>query len=254
MPEGKKEKGKLHELLAVESDVESTYKKVVDEAIVTFTKRTDHFMGQHKDLKMFADDKQNENLSEHKELVTTVGSKLDYVKDYITRYLDVVLQKEKTNQAAAADLIVDGKVLAKDLPATFLLGMETKLKRVREMYEAVPTLPPGVKWTEDAQLGKGIFTATLDDKLKTAKTFQHKILVPPTDKHPAQIEKWEEQIPVGRYITTVQYGMLTPAKKSDYIGKIDKLIQACKSARQRANCEEIKHAEIGKNIMDFINS
>jgi hypothetical protein len=245
--------GKLHELLAVETDLEATYKKVVDEAINTFSKKPDHFIGQHRSLNMFDESKQNENLEEHKELVSTVGEKLLYVKDFVTRYFDAVLQKEKTNQTAFADLIVDGKVLGFSLPATFLLGLETKLKQIRIMYESSPTLPPGIKWEIDNETGRGVFKATLDDKLKTAKTFMHKVLVAPTDKHPAQVEKWEEQIPVGKYTTTVQYGMLTPAQKSRFIGRIDKLIQGCKQARQRANCAEVVSMEIGNVLYEYIN-
>ncbi len=245
---------KLHELLAVETDVESTYKKVVDEAINTFIKKTDHFIGTHRELSMFDESKQNENITEHKERVTTVKEKLDYVKDFAVRFFDVVLQKEKTNQLATADLIVDGKTLATNLPATFLLGMETKLRTVRNLYENAPTLPPGMKWERDNEAGDGVYRTVLDDKLKTAKSFMHKVLIAPTDKHPAQIEKWEEQIPVGRYKSTAEYGMLTPAEKSQLIGKIDKLIQACKQARQRANCVDIVSEEIGKTIFEFINS
>lgn len=250
----KEKNGKLHELLAVETDVEGLYRKVIEEAIVTFTKKADHFFGFSKVLTMFDDTKQKENLTENKEMVTTVGDKLNYVKDFIIRYFDVVLQKEKTNQTANADLVVDGKVIASNLPATFLLGMETKLKKVREMYESVPTLPPGYSWTEDEKLGKGIFTTKQNDVLKTAKTLIYTLFVPATDKHPAQGRDHEENIPVGRYVTTMQYGMLTPARKSLLLGNIDKLILACKQARQRANCAEVQYEEIGKTIMDFINS
>lgn len=245
---------KLHELLAVENDVESTYKKVVEEAKVTFTKKVDHFSGSHRALKMFDESKQNENIDENKEMVTTVGKKLAYVKDYAVKYFDVVLQKEKTNQMAKADLVVDGITITADLPATFLLGMETKLKAIRDLYESTPTLTPGYKWELDTNAGEGVFVTSLNDKLKTAKTFQHKILVQPTDKHPAQVEKWEEQIPVGKFSETIQSGMLTPAQKSKYIGKIDKLIQACKQARQRANNVEVINEQIGEKLMDYINS
>lgn len=245
---------KLHEILAVETDQEGAFKKVIEEAVGTFTKRADHFMGQNKKLIMFDDSKQNENLEENKEIVTTVLDKLKYVSDYVVRYLDIVYQKEKTNQLACADLIIDDKVIAKQLPATYLLGLESKLKFVRSMYEAIPTLAPGTKWKENNKLGNGVYEAVLDDKLKTAKSFMHKILVPATDKHPAQVEKWEEQIPVGRYTTSVQCGMLTPAQKSVLIGKVDKLIQACKTARQRANCQEVvTDATIGKVLIDYIS-
>ncbi len=78
-------------------------------------------------------------------------------------------------------------------------------------------------------------------------------MVQPTDKHPAQVEKWKEQIPVGKYTVNTQCSMLTPARKSYYIGKIDKLIQGCKQARQRANCQEIIDANIGQILFDYIN-
>jgi hypothetical protein len=247
--------GKLHELLAVEGDLEGTFKRIVEEAINTLAKKPDHFIAMQKKLEMFDDEKKQENLEERKEMVTTVLAKMDYVAEHSIRYFDAVYQKEKTNQKAVADLVVDGNILATNIPATFLLGMETKLKRVRELYESAPTLQPGIKWDEDSNLGIGVYSAVFPDiKLKTAKTFQHKILVAPTDKHPAQIEKWEEQIPVGKYTTTTQCSMLTPLKKSIFLGKIDKLIQACKQARQRANTQEVEVVSIGKQLFDYINS
>ncbi len=137
--------GKLHELLAVETDLKGTFKRIVEEGIVTFSKKPDHFIGQHKKLEMFDESKQNENLEEHKELVTTVKDKLDYIQEHVVRYLDVLIQKEKTNQEATDALVVDGKILIADVPATCLLNLETELKTIRSYYEAIPTLAPGVK-------------------------------------------------------------------------------------------------------------
>jgi len=246
---------KLHELLAVETDLEGVHKKVVEEAIVTFSKKPEHFLGQTKVLEMFDEAKKNENTSEFKEMVTTVGAKLDYVAGHVIRYFDAVYQKEKANQSATADLIVDGAVVAEKVPATFLLGMETKLKNLRAMYEGIPTLAPGFKWEENDTLGKGVFeTAHPDIKFKTAKQFKSQIIVQPTKEHPAQVEKWAEDVPVGKYTTSIVCGMLTPARKSELIGRVDKLIQACKQARQRANCVEVESVVIGKKLIDFINS
>jgi hypothetical protein len=247
--------GKLHELLSVESDLEGTANKIREEAIHTLAKKPDHFISMQKKLEMFDESKSNENLEERKEMVTTVKDKLDYVAEHHIRYIDAVFQKELTNSFAKADLVVDGITLSMNVPATFLLGMETKLKKIRDVYEAIPTLAPGIKWEKDNTLGNGVYrSATPDIKLKTAKTFQHKILVNPTDKHPAQIEKWEESIPVGKYTTTTQCSMMTPAEKSNLIGRIDKLIQGCKQARQRANCAEVQKAEIGKVFFDYIDA
>lgn len=245
---------KLHELLAVEGDLEGTYKKVLEEAKVTFGKKAAHFFGRHKKLEMF-DENAPRPPDEFQEMVTTVHDKLEYVGEHIIRYFDAVLQKERTNQAATGDIIIDGNVIAKNLPATFLLGLETRLKLIRSMYETTPTLPPGDKWIPDPNRGKHVFVmANPDEKFKTAKTFKHKILYDATDKHPAQIEKWEEVENVGKYSTETWSGLISTAEKSVLLGRIDKLIRAVKKARQRANTQEVIEITIGKELFDFIHT
>src|SRR5690242_915364 len=140
---------KLHEILAVEGDLDSAQQKLVEEATATFSKKADHFIETHKKLVMFNDDRQGENMDETKALVTSVADKLAYVQKSIVSYLNTFATKERTNQVASADLIVDGVVIASSLPATALLGLETKLKALRPMYEAIPTLAPGFEWEKD---------------------------------------------------------------------------------------------------------
>ena len=244
---------KLHELLAVEGDLEGAHKEILQEAQKTFKDKPAHFMGAHKTLKMF-DENQPTAPDEYQEMVTTVHDKLGYIAGHAVRYLDAVLQKESTNQIARADLVVDGKVIAKDIPATFLLGLETKLKNIRETYRTVPTLPPGLKWERDETKGKHVYSMVHpEEKFKTARTFRHKVLYEATKEHPAQIEKWEETENVGKYVTQRWAGMLTSAEKSELLGRVDKLIRATKKARQQANATEVSKATIGKHIFDFIN-
>lgn len=247
---------KLHELLAVEGDLEGIFKKIVQETIATFTKKPEHFLSWHKQLQMFDSEREKEQVAaeEHKEMVTTVMEKLDYSKDSMIRYFDAILQKELTNQIAKADLTVDGVVIGKDLPATFLLGMETRLKIVRGIYEAIPTLSPGIRWVEDKESGKGIYKADKAEvKSKTEKTFQSKILVEPTKEHPAQIEKWSENVAIGDFVTERWSGMLSPAEKSQVLKRINDLIQAVKKARQRANTTEVIKNNVGSKLFDYIH-
>jgi len=256
-----KGKGKLHELLAVEGDLEGVYKKILEESKHTFSGKPAHFVGFTKEYVPF-DDKEETVSPEQQEMTTTVHDKLTYMANHIVRYLDAVLQKEATNQIAVADLIVEGQTLAEKLPATFLLGLENKLKYIRSVYAAVPTLPPGIKWDEDKQKGKGVYSsADPEEKFRTAKTFKHKVLVPaqfPKEGEsgsslPAQIERWEEQVNIGKYVTHRWSGMLTPLEKSVILERIDKLSRAVKKARQRANSTEIIKLNIGKLLFDYIN-
>ena len=245
--------GKLHEILAVESDLEGNYKRVVGEATAVFRKG-EHFSGYTKTLKMFDESRSNEEQAqgENKSITTTVGDKLDYVSDSIIRYFNVVAQKESTNQKAMSDLVVDGQVLVKDAPATLLLGLETKLKQVRAMYEAIPTIAPGVNWQKDGTLGD-VWKADPTHSMKTEKIIRPFELSPATKEHPAQVEKLSDTKNVGMYTTITVSGAWSPKEKSDALGRIDKLIRAVKKARQRANMQEVEKLEIGKVLMDFIN-
>lgn len=245
--------GKLHELLAVEGDLEGTFKAILAETQHSFAKKPGLFFGYNKRLEMF-DEGAPTAPEETQELTTTVAEKMEYASGHVIKYLDAVLQKEATNQLAKGDIIVDGVTLAKDLPATFLLGLETRLKKVREALAAMPTLPVGKKWVVDATKGNDIHVCeTPDEKFKTAKTFRHKVLYEATEHHPAQIEKWEETENVGRYVTTTWSGMVSSAQKSAILGRMDKLIQATKKARQRANTQEIVKTTIGKKLFSFLD-
>lgn len=246
--------GKLHELVAIESDLKGAYEKIIKETVVTFVKKGDRFFGKHRKLHLFDAAARDEGIEEHKEMTTTVSKKLKYQEGAIIRYFDVVLQKDATNQTARADLIVDGKTLAEELPATFLLGMETKLKFLRQTYEAIPTLPPGYQWIPDPNRGEDVYIdANPAQAYKSIKQFVPQVLYKHTVEHPAQVEKIEEVKNVGRYTTELWYGMLSSADKSKLIGRVDKLIQAVKQARQRANRADIVARKIGATLFKYIN-
>lgn len=246
---------KLHEVLAVEGDLEATAKKVMEEAVNTFTKKPDHFMEQHRSLTMFDDNRAQENTDEHKALVTTVGEKLGYVRRSVTKYLDTFARKEATNQTASADLVVDGETLASDIPATMLLGLESKLKTLRGMYDAIPTLQPGVHWEIDADRGQDIYVGVDPEvRMRTEKQVQHKVLYEATKEHPAQLERWNADVPVGKITLRSWSGMLSPADKSHLLGRIDTLLRGVKKARQRANTAEVVSRPIGDVLFDYIHA
>jgi hypothetical protein len=247
---------RLHEVLAVESDLEGTAKKLIAEASSTFSKKSEHFMGYHKRLMMFDEKRRNEESGseEHKEIVETVVGKLSYVEKSCIRWIDALLQKESANQEAKADLVVDGETIIEDVPATWLLGMESRLKLIREMYANIPTLAPGVSWVEDKNKGKHIFKSEHTEvKDKTEQVVQHQVIVPATKEHPAQVSTWQGNKKVGVFELDKWTGMVSPATKSNYLERIDKLIRGCKKARQRANQVEVKKLAVAKKIFEYIN-
>jgi hypothetical protein len=249
-----KKKPVLHEILAVVGSLKGAKEKIKTETEITFVKKTTHFHGQHRSLRMFDDARQNENTEEHQELTTTVIDKLEYMSEHFIKFWDAKLQKETGNCNAKSDITVDGIVIAENIPVTFLLEMEYELSTLRDVYSKIPTLPPGIKWKEAPDIGKGV---SQDDNLvkdqKTEKTHQSKIMVDPTDHHPAQVKEWTENKAIGEYSTQRWCSMISPSQKSAVLARIDKLARAIKKSRQRANGTEVDTRQVGKEIFSYIH-
>lgn len=249
---------KLHEILAVESSLEKAANKLIKESEHTFGKES-LFNGQVRKLQMFRDEDKKSEAIEYQELTTTVDENINYLVKPISNWFDVTLKKDKTNQKTKADIIVDKNgveiTLAKDVPATFLLGLESKLTKLRTLYEKIPTLIPGIKWERDEQNREGVYRAEHNDiQMKTRKEPEYRVVYEATENHPAQIKEVNRTQDVGRYITTMYSGRMTPLEKAERLTKIDKLLQAVKQARMRANNIDVENANIGKEIFDYINN
>lgn len=245
---------KLHELLAVEGDLESNVIRDIDNATLTFTRKIENFRKYERHYKPMVENEPEQPV-EYVPMVNTVDEILTEMMTSWSKYINVNIQKEYTNQIAKADLIVDGILLAKDVPATALLSLENKLKKLKNVFSVIPTLHSN-EWDVDGDLSCDRYTIYKmkhdEQKNRTVKSFAHKVLVPPTDKHPAQIEKWEENIVVGKYIKYTWSSELPSYNKNNYLSKIDKLMKEIKMARQRANEAEIIKTNIGNEIMKFI--
>lgn len=248
--------GKLHELLAAEKDRDDAWNKILKETITLFSKQADRLWGHKKHLEMRDEDRKFEEDAayEDKPLITTVPDKLKYASGFAVRYFDLIFQKEQTNQSAEGAIIIDGHVILEGLPVTFILGMERRLVKLRAMYEAIPTLSPSHEWVRASDVGKNIFRIkTPEVTSKTESIPKSEVLYDATENHPAQIEKWHENVVIGKFIKHVFSGMISPKRKSELLGRIDELIIAFKEARQRANEEEVEPKEVGQVIMDYIH-
>jgi len=245
---------KLHEILAVEGDLRGTAATVIEEASGTFDKRPTHFL-QIETATKYLDDKDRQlDSTEHKKLETTVAEKLNYVGEMVARYYDAYLQKESTNQTAKATVEVNGKPFLTDVPVVVLLGMEQRLKELRDCYEKIPTLQPGPTWERDVNMAIGVYRSRHpEERLVTKKTKRALELSPATDKHPAQVMALDEDIPVAKRTVTTWSGMLSVYDKSMLLDRIDALIQAFKRARMRANDATLIERKMGEQIFTYLH-
>lgn len=249
---------KLHEILAVAKGLQTTAKQTNEETKKTFNAKDAHFIGTTREIRHFAEADTNLNTDEHKDMVDTVFSKLTYNAGANIKAWDAYLQREATNQQAKADIVIDDAgaplVLAAGVPATVLLGLETKLAELRDVYNAIPTLAPGPTWVADDTRGKGVYrSAHSDVTFRTRKTVKPVVMSPATPQHPAQVQAVQEDVPVASITIQSWSGMITTAQKSDLLGRIDRLLRAVKQARARANNTEAVKGQIGKALINFIH-
>lgn len=243
---------KLYEILAVEAGLEKAANKLVLESKKTFGKEN-LFQGSVRELKMFADVDEQLNTSETLKLETTVAENINYVFEALAQHWDSVVQKDLANQSAIADVVINGEVIIGAVPATTLLGLETKLAEVRKLLEAVPTLQPGIEWIPDESIGNDVFRAEQPIiQFRTEKDIEFKTASEPTKEHPAQVVQLNITKNVGKYTTTKWSGMVSSKRKSDMLKRLEILLRAVKQARQRANAALVEDKHIGKDLLDFI--
>ena len=248
---------KLHELLAVDRDLELQAKKIAEEAVKVFKDKPNLFLGSNKRLEMFDEERKNEEAAaeQHISMTTTVPEKLEYIRKSLVAYIDATAQKERTNQDAKADVILsDGTILLTEVPATLLLGLESKLVGWRNIYNVIPTLPPGLNWISNDDIRANTFKLLHDNRTnKTEKTVEYQTVAKPTDKHAAQVVAQTVNKTIGIFVEQNYSGMITPARKSELLQRIEELISAVKKARARANQTDIVKINIGDTLWKHIN-
>lgn len=168
----------------------------------------------------------------------------------LTRLFDVTATKEWANCDAKGDVIVDGTVLLKDVPATYLLFLEKQLVDMHTFVKKLPVLDASETWTFDA--GSDSFATEPVQTVKTKKIPRNHVKAESTEHHPAQVEVYYEDVTVG-YWRTVKFSGALPAKRvNDLLERVEKLQTAVKFAREEANSLEVTDQKIGAKVFQYL--
>lgn len=244
--------GHLHQVIAVEQDHRKTTNKVLSETLDVF-KRPTVFQGFVKTEKPVREGAAVPP-PEHKKCDYTVGQKLHFLMDHFNKYMDTTYQKEIGNQEAKADVVLpDGTTLAKDLPVSFLLTLETRFTELREVFSNTPTLPVGVHYERAEDMGKGFWITKYPTVTeRTEKIVEPLVLYPADEHHPAQVDKITKDVKISEISTEYISGMITSREKADMLGRMDDLITAVKKARHTANTIKTPSDKIADVFSDYI--
>lgn len=248
----------LHELLAVESGLAETSTRLIKEVTKTLESKTSLFAGMHKSHQIFNESEQYlTQAPEIKEVESTVAEQLNYLGNELARYWDVSLQKEEANQRAKADIVINGTVIAKDVPSIVLLSMEKKLTALLATYNVIPTLDTAKAWELDSTYARtGVFrTKNVTERQQTQTTKKWQEISPATVQHKAQVAEVDSTVVIGKYVVTEFSGATTSLDKAEKLQRLTALIRAVKVARQRANNTEVNtELKFGMALLNFINN
>jgi hypothetical protein len=168
----------------------------------------------------------------------------------LTRLFDVTATKDWTNCVARADVIVDGQTLLAQVPVTYLLFLEKQLVDMHTFIKKLPTLDASESWSFDASAD--CWATEPVQTVKTKKIPRNHVKAEATDKHPAQVEVYYEDVAVG-FWRTVKFSGSLPAKRvSELLERVEKLQQAVKFAREEANNAEAVDQKLGERVFQFL--
>jgi hypothetical protein len=156
----------------------------------------------------------------------------------LSRYYDANAARENANTTAHADIVVGGAVLLANVPVTYLLFLERELaKTVDGLVKALPVLDPAEDWEWDAN--RGCFATPPAGTTRSKKVPRNHVLAEATDKHPAQVQVYMEDVAVGDWSTTKFSGAMEADKVRRIRERLAVLLDAVRSAREEANATEI---------------
>ena len=168
----------------------------------------------------------------------------------LTRLFDVTLTKDTANCEAKADVTVDGEVLLRDVPITYLLFLEKQLTDLHTFVKKLPVLDAADPWSFNQSAD--CFSTEPVRTVRTKKVPRNHVKAEATEKHPAQVEVYYEDIPVG-YWTTVKFSGALPATRvAHLVDRVEKLQNAVRVAREEANGVEITDRRVGEVVFGYL--
>jgi hypothetical protein len=168
----------------------------------------------------------------------------------LTRLFDVTATKDWTNCDARADVVVDGEPLLREVPVAHLLFLEKQLVDLHTFVKKLPVLDAAESWNYDASAD--CYATDPVQTVRTKKIPRNHVKAEATEKHPAQVEVYYEDVTVG-YWRTVKFSGALPAKRvNELLERVEKLQQAVKFAREEANGVEVTDRTAGEKVLGYI--
>ena len=239
---------KLNQIIALTSGKKSQAQKAITEAHQQLQK-TSLLDGISRTYK--PKDDEGEQLPTEKKLVQVkVKDAIQSITSTLVEMFDTVATQDFANCAAKASVVVDGRPLLRDVPVTYLLFLEKQLVDLHTFVEKLPTLDPGESWNYSADVDG--YASEPYQTTKTKKVLKNHVKAEATEKHPAQVEVYHEDVVVGYWKTVKFSGGLTAKRVNELSERVEKLQHAVKFAREEANNQLAEEQKVGRTVLNYL--
>jgi hypothetical protein len=168
----------------------------------------------------------------------------------LTRLFDVTASKDWANCIAKASVVVEGRTILPDVPVSYLLFLEKQLTDLHTFIKKLPVLDASETWGFDASAD--CWATEPVQTLRTKKIPRNHVKAEATEKHPAQVEVYYEDVTVG-FWRTIKFSGAMPAKRvNELLERVEKLQAAVKFAREEANGIESSEQKIGEKFFEYL--
>jgi len=239
---------KLNQILAIEKGIKTrVYSEFSD--LHQATQKAPLMNGFHKSYQPRDEDGETYP-AEAVKVQHNASEVLDRVAVSLAELFDVTATKDWANCNARADVVIDGRTLVKDVPATYLLFLEKQLSDLHTFITKMTELDPGSDWSVDP--GTGLYKTDTTLTQRTKKVQRPITLYEATKEHPAQTQLITEDVVAGTWMTIKYSGAMPTPRKKQLLARIEKLSNAVKFAREQANASEVQDKKLGREVFDFL--
>jgi len=169
----------------------------------------------------------------------------------MTKLFDVTATKDWANCRARAPVLVDGEVLLEGVPVTYLLFLAKQLRDLRAVIVKLPVHDPADRWEYDPSQ-RCYRTEPPVVTYRSKKVPRNHVKAEATDKHPAQVDVYFEDVNVGAWTAVKFTGGIPAQRQAELLGRVDTLIEAVGAAREEANAMQAEDVHIGTDILGWL--
>lgn len=244
---------KLCQVIAVESGIKTRVTTDLTEAHKSLQK-ADLFHGHSRKYEPRNEDPTSplgERLpDENKKVVARAEALIASTVNRLVEHYDMAATRDYGNCTAKADVEVNGRVLMKDVPVTYLLFLEKRVDDLITFIRKLPTLDPTENWSFNS--AQDCYATSPTQTMRTKKISRALVLAEATKEHPAQVKEITEDVQAGTW-STIKYSSAIPARRqNEMLARAEELQKAVKFAREKANATEIEQKRVARDVLDFV--